>query len=61
MGDKKKLVWITWSLEDLKRYEMEVRSYQLEHPDFIPPVTAKNVLNKDERCIKERLVCLLQF
>lgn len=55
LSDKKKLIWIDWALQDHKRYEDEMRVYKMEHPDYVPPNSAKSVLNKDERNIKERL------
>lgn len=54
MNDKKKLVWITWALDDLKRYESELQAYILEHPEYVPPFGVKNVLSKGELAIKER-------
>lgn len=56
MSDKKKLIFIDWSLEDNRRYMDELKVYTLEHPDFVPPISKplKSILNKDERTIKER-------
>lgn len=54
MSDKKKVVWIDWSLDEEAKYKEELKRYISQNPDYVsPPVKA--VLTKEERLIKERV------
>ncbi|KAE8744875.1 hypothetical protein FOCC_FOCC008516 [Frankliniella occidentalis] len=54
LSEKKKMVWITWALEEEAKYLETIKSIMAENPSFEPP-TYKPVLKKEEVKLKQRL------
>lgn len=53
LSDKKKVVWINWSLEKESKYLESLKLYMAEHPEYQPPPYT-SVLNKTEQTLKDR-------
>lgn len=53
LSDSKRIKWIKKSLDDVERFNMQVKEFRNSHPDFEPPVV--KVLNKAEKELKEKM------
>ncbi|XP_022901172.1 nucleolar transcription factor 1-like isoform X2 [Onthophagus taurus] len=54
MTDKKKVIYINWSLDQENKYYDELKMYKMQNPNFVP-LPKKSVLTKEEKMLRERI------
>lgn len=53
MSEKKKVVWIEIAQQEEAKYKEELRKYQLEHPEYVPP-PMKTLITKQDKHILDQ-------